>query len=253
MALSASTNYLSTRDNIIKRALRIIGAIDQGATPPTSAVTEAALTLNEIFKEWAADGLHMWRYLDTNVTLVAATQSYSVGESQTVNVAAPLKVVQAARRITDSSNLITDVPLIICNKTDWMNIPNKYATGTPTHVWYRQPAAPGTTVAVGTLYFWPIPDANFVSSGGNTGSAVISYMAPLQDFDGSTDNPDVPAYMTNALVWALADQLQYEYGVPIAERAQISKKAQMHKAVALSFDQEEGSLYFQPEPNWGGE
>ena len=67
------------------------------------------------------------------------------------------------------------------------------------------------------------------------------------DFDASTDNPDIPSYMFNALTWALADQLSYEYGLGLGERSMISKKAQMHKAMALSFDQEEGSLYIRPE------
>jgi hypothetical protein len=70
------------------------------------------------------------------------------------------------------------------------------------------------------------------------------------DFDTSTDNPPVPNYLYNALTWALADQLAFEYGVPIADRSQISKKAQYHKAMALSYDQEDGSIFVQPAVDW---
>jgi hypothetical protein len=117
-------------------------------------------------------------------------------------------------------------------------------------MWYRHPSVPAATVAAGTIYLWPVPDATFINNGGNLGSIVISYMEPFDDFDGSTNNPDVPAHFYNALTWALADQLAYEYGVPIADRAQISKKAHQHRMIALSFDQEEGSLFLQPEANW---
>ena len=251
MALSGSTNYSVTRDDLIKRALRIIGVLAQGETPPTSAYTEAAHALNDIMKEWMADGLHLWKYTDTTIPLTASNGTYLIGEGQTVNHPAPLKIVQAFRRYTYSDGQILDVPLEVYTKTDWNNIPNKLMEGVPIGIWYRHPSVPEATVATGTLYIWPVPSAEFVSNGGTTGSLLISYMEPFDDFDASTNNPDVPAEFYNALTWALADQLAFEYGVPIADRAQITKKAQLHKAIALSFDQEEGSIFFQPAPNWG--
>lgn len=251
MALSGSTNYSVTRDDLIKRALRIIGAIAQGESPTTNAYTEAAHSLNDIMKEWMADGLHLWKYTDLVFTPTAGNGTYLIGEGQTINYPAPLKIVQAHRRTTYASGQILDVPLHLYTKADWQNVPNKLQEGVPIGLWYRTPSVPGATVAVGTIYLWPEPSAEFVSNGGVTGSIVLSYMEPFDDFDGSTNNPDVPAHFYNALTWALAEQLAFEYGVPIADRAQISKKAQTHKAIAFSFDQEEGSLYFQPEPNWG--
>jgi hypothetical protein len=68
----------------------------------------------------------------------------------------------------------------------------------------------------------------------------------LEDFDADGDIPDIPSYYYNALTWALADQLAYESGVPLAERDRITRKADYHRIVALSFDIEEGSLFFQP-------
>jgi hypothetical protein len=249
MALSGSTNYSVTRDDIIKRALRLIGALGQGATPPTSAYTEAAHALNDIMKEWMADGLHLWKYTDLVFTPTASVAGYDIGEGQTISTPAPLKIVQAHRRTTNTDGTIIDVPMSILSKTDWQNIPTKLQEGPPIQMWYRTPPA-SSGAAVGTIYLWPVPSAEFISSGGVTGSIVISYMEPFDDFDGSTNNPDVPPQFYNALCWNLAEQLAFEYGVPIADRAQITKKAQTHKAIAYSFDQEEGSLFVQPEPNW---
>lgn len=251
MALSGSTNYLTTRDDIIKRALRIIGALGQGETPQTTAVTEAAQALNDVFKEWQSDGLHMWKYVDYEGTIAASSAYVKIGVSQTWNINTPNKITSVYRR-TGTGTSILDVPLIPCTKQEWDALPNKSQEGTPTHWYYR--AYDGTASApvpgqVGQLYVWPIPNSTFVTT--NNGKFYITYMEPMDDFDSAGDNPDVPQWLYNALVWNLADQLAYEYGVPIAERAQIAKKAQYHKSVAMNFDQEEGSLFLQPAPNWG--
>jgi hypothetical protein len=249
MALSTSYNYVTTRDDIIKRALRIIGALGQGETPVAAAVTEAAQALNDIFKEWQADGLQLWKYIEQSITLVAGTNAYNIGTGATINTGAPLKIVTAYRRTTYTNGDTADVPMTIVPQFDYRMLPNKQSDGPPTHLWYKHaPATAGEIVGVITL--WPTPDASFVSPTGATGSVLINYMAPLMDFDAASDNPDIPNYLINALVWSLADQLSYEYGVPVTDRAQISKKAQLHKAVALSFDQEEGSLFFHPMVDW---
>lgn len=251
MGLSGSTNYSVTRNDVINRAMRIIGAIGQGETPTAAAYTEAAHALNDIMKEWMADGLHLWKYTDTTFTPVAGTSGYLIGEGQTINTPAPLKIVQAHRRTTHADGSILDVPLEIYSKTDWQNIPTKLQAGPPVALWYRHPSVPAATVAAGTIYLWPVPDATFITNGGNTGSIVISYMEPFDDLDTSTDNPDVPAQFYNALTWNLAEALSYEYGLPLTDRMAITKKALQSRMVALSFDQEEGSIFFQPKPDWG--
>lgn len=250
MALSGSTNYSVTRNDVINRALRIIGAIGQGETPTAAAYTEAAHALNDIMKEWMADGLHLWKYTDNVFTPTVSVSSYNIGEGQTINYPAPLKIVQAHRRTTFADGSVLDVPMSIYTKTEWQNIPTKLQAGAPIALWYRHPTVPGATVAVGQINLWPQPDATFISSGGNTGSILISYMEPFDDFDSSTDNPDVPAEFYNALTWNLAEALSYEYGLPLSDRMAIGKKAVQSRMIALSFDQEEGSIFFQPQPDW---
>lgn len=246
MALSDSFNYVTTRDDIIKRALRIIGALGTGETPDSAAVTEAAQALNDVLKEWQADGLHLWRRATTVLTAVVNDGQYNIGDAGDIDAPAPYKLLDVYRR-TGTGTSILDIQMLPYTRQQWDAIPNKSQTGTPI-AWHFQPAPASTGIEVGTLYVWPIPDSNFVTT--NTGKFNITYTATLQDFDSSSDNPDIPKYVINALVWALADQLQYEYGVAIADRAQITKKAQIHKAIAFSYDQEEGSLFLSPAVDW---
>jgi hypothetical protein len=72
---------------------------------------------------------------------------------------------------------------------------------------------------------------------------------PFQDFDSSTDVPDFPQYFYNALAWGLADQLCYQYGVGLSERAMINKKMAYHLTQAMLANPEEGS--FRIMPNYG--
>jgi hypothetical protein len=246
MTTSASTNYVPTRDDIIKRALRIIGALGQGETPPAQAVTEASQALNDLMKEWMADGMHLWKYQSKDISLTIGQSTYLIGEGQAINIPCPNKIVQASRRTGWDTN-ISDIPLILMTKEEQFRIPNKQQSGTPTHLLFRTQqndatANPGT---VGVITLWPVPDANFVAS--QNGILRISYMRQFDDFDASGNNPDIPPYYFNALVWGLADQLAYEYGLGPVDKSQINKKAMQHKSVALSFDQEEGSLYIIPD------
>lgn len=247
MALSGSYDYVTTRDLIIARALRIIGALGQGETPIAAAVTEAAYTLNDIFKEWQADGLHIWTRSSSALTPVASTQGYTIGVGGSLNVAAPTKLLEVYRRTGTGSDTL-DVPMTKYTRQQWDAIPNKLLEGTPI-AWLYQPPAATASNASGYLRLWPIPDTNFVTT--NSGSIILTYTLPLQDFDAASNNPDLPSYLVNALVWALADQLAYEYGVPDNRAGMIGKKAQLHKAIALSYDQEEGSLFLLPNAHWG--
>jgi hypothetical protein len=243
MATSASTNYTVTRDDVIKRALRIIGAIGQGETPPTDAVTEAAVALNQIVKEWNADGMQLWKYLTTTtLTLVSGTRSYNIGVGATFNMTAPLKITQAWLRNTAQ---VTDTPINLITRQEYDMLSSKGQLGRPNQLYYVPPGAVATE-QVGTIYLYPAPDTDTATNY----TLLVTGMTSLMDFDAAADTADFPSFYYNALAWALADQLSYEYGVPYAQQAMITKKAEVHKEKALGFDREEGSLYLQPD--WSG-
>lgn len=248
MALSGSYNYYTTRDDIIKRALRIVGAIAQGETPATAAVTEASITLNELLKEWQADGMQLWKYNTVALSGISTGITVTIGMSgQNVTAAPFMKLLGAYYRNTDSG---ADTPLIVITKEEYDRLSPKATTGTPSQVYYQPPRVKDSAVAsgnsIGTFYFHLAPSTAWLADNTIYATGIL----PLQDFDASTDNPDLPDYMVNSLVWGLADQLAYEYGVALPERDRITKKAMYHKAVASSFDQEEGSIYIIPQSPW---
>lgn len=245
-ATSGTTLWTTNRDAIITRALRICGAIGQGETPTSQAITEGAEALNDLVKEYQTDGMPLWKVRTTTPFALTATQTYLIGIGQTVNQTAPLKVLQAFLHDTSVSPAI-DSPMVIITKQDYTYLGVKQSPARPNQLLYEVPGAQtglagATSDMLGTITIYPLPDAISIT---NLSIGMVVQL-PFQDFTTSTDVPDFPSYWNNALKWGLADDLAYEYGVGLSERSMISKKAAMKKEAALSFGTEEGSLYVWP-------
>ncbi len=245
MTTSASNNYNNTRTQIITRALRIVNAIGQGETPDADALTDAVPALNDLIAEWNTDGMPQWNLeLYTCTPLVLATADYDIGTGLAFNFPAPLKIIQAYLHDTLTDN---DTPLLLIDRQRYLLMGNKTASGVPNQLFYQTPKAiQATGETVGTLTLYPVPDAYTVANK----ELVILAQKPFDDMDLASDTIDFPPYWINALVWGLASMLSYEYGLGLAERSMITKKAETHKNNALSFGTEEGSMYLMPEPRW---
>lgn len=229
---SGSTDFSVTRDDIIKRALRLVGALAQGETPTTDQVTEAAFALNGLVKAWQADGMPLWAIKTTNIPLAAGTSVYEIGVGKTVNVAKPLKVIQAWNHNTTSN---IDIPIRIITRQEYNILGNKTSSGNPIQVFYDPQTSSGF------LSVFPVPST--VEQSANTISIV--YQRPFEDFDVSTDIPDFPQEWYDAVTYGLACRLAPEYGVPIPDRKTLWQEMTIIKQDALNFGLEEGSLYFQ--------
>jgi hypothetical protein len=243
MATSNSYNYVKNRDQIITRALRIVGAIGQGETPDAVAITEAAEVLNDLIKEWETDGMQLWCVKEYSFTPTASVNTYAIGTGSTINEIAPTKLLQAWSRVTAGSK---DTPILLITRHEYNMLGTKTTEGAPSQLWYNPPGEISATENVGQIKLYVTPDTNYATNS----KIYFTGVRPLQDFDSSTDVMDFPQYWANAVCWGLADQLSYEYGVGLSERAMISKKAEVHKEKALSYGVEEGHLLIQPSPHW---
>lgn len=243
MATSGSYNYDTTRTGIITRALRIVSAIGQGEPADATQLSEGSEALNDLIKEMATDGMPLWNIQTYSFSPVAGTSAYAIGTGSLINVTAPMKIIQAWYKNTSDY----DTPITLITRDAYNLLPNKAQQGVTTQLYYSTPGnlTGGTGGEMfGTIYLYLTPDAEMANN-------VIYFVGQkqFQDFDAAANQPDFPSYWINALKWMLADQLSYEYGVPLAERAMISKKAEQHRLRALSFGTEEGSLYITPGMN----
>lgn len=60
MTTSGTSDFNLTRNQIIKAALRKLGAIATGETPSQNIITDCAEALNAMVKRWDAKGIHIW-------------------------------------------------------------------------------------------------------------------------------------------------------------------------------------------------
>jgi hypothetical protein len=231
MATSGDTTWTLNRDEVIKGALRKLGALASGGSPTTAQTTDAAEALNAIVKALHADGMPLWKITNTSFTVVDGTSQYTIGPTGcTVTAAQPLKVLQAFYTPTDGNN----TPMNILTRYDFKLLPTSSdIEGDPVNLNY-QPLR-----TTGVINLWPTPD-------NSTTSITIHYQAPYEDMDGATNDFDFPPYWIQALIYLLAWALSPEYGIPPTDRQLISKEALYWKAEALSYGSEEGSILFQP-------
>lgn len=224
MATSNSTNFSTSRNELINGALRIAGAIEQGGTPTAAQVTEASEALNMMAKAWQVDGLPLWTTKEYSLSLVAGTSSYT----PTVKM---MRVIQAYNRNTSSN---VDIPMTIITRDEYNRLGNKSTTGNPIQLLH----IPNRTDS--TIKVYPTPDSTFAAS--NT--ITIVYQKQYDDFDASSDEPEFPAEWFEALKFNLAHRLSAEYGMNIYDRKQLLTEANLIKNEAMSGGTEEGSIFF---------
>jgi hypothetical protein len=185
-----------------------------------------------LVKRLEADGMPLWAMKQYAVPMTAATSSYNIGVSQTVNTPKPLKVIQAFIRDTSSNN---DTPMRIITRQEYNMLGNKSSSGTPIQIFY-EPLSD-----YGVLHLFPTPSATDVAN--NT--LYLVYQRPFEDFDASTDNPDFPQEWYEVLKYQLAARMAGEYQIDLQIRQVLASEAKDLKDAALSFGTEEGSFYFQ--------
>lgn len=83
MAFSGDKTWGLTRDDIVKAALRKLGAYDAAQGIQTYELNDAALALNAIVKEWSAEGLAVWLRQRTILILNHGQSLYYLGPNPT--------------------------------------------------------------------------------------------------------------------------------------------------------------------------
>jgi hypothetical protein len=83
LTTSGTSTFNYTRDQIIRRALRQIGAFASGETPDAQTVTDCSDTLNMVVKEWDAIGIHLWTESEATLFCQPGQIQYAFGTGST--------------------------------------------------------------------------------------------------------------------------------------------------------------------------
>jgi hypothetical protein len=231
MTTSATTIYELSRDSLIKAAMRKIGALAKGQTPDSEDLTNGMVALNSLISELQGLGLTIWKRGEVGVTLTS-NRNYTIGISQTVNVAFPLRI-EAAHLVTTTGGARQELEPM--GRYEFSRL-NATTTGSPTAYSYQP------QINKGVLSVWPIPDTATQSAK----TILLTVRTAFEGFTSASETPDLPQEWQNVLIYGTAVTLAPEYGVPLNDRSQLLKEYGMHLDLATTATQgEDESVYFQ--------
>ena len=235
MTTSGTTSYNPVRDQIVNRALRMVGAYASSDNPRPEQSNDAADALNMMLKAWQIEN-HLWLKKFAVLTLVQGQNSYQIGagsadlclyQGTAINADRPTRIFSATRKQTSGS----EIPIISTSRSDFHGLPNKATQGRVVQFYYDP------QLALGTLNVWPTPDAS-----GDV--LVLSLDRPLQDVLADTDTFDMPQEWTDCLCYGLALRLAPEYGLSLSERQLLAAEYEKFKEPLLDYDREDTSVFF---------
>lgn len=187
-----------TPQDIINRALRLIGAISQGEAAEADDTANALEALNGLLASWSLERLNIYRIAENTLPLSAGVGSYTVGPGGALNIPRPDRLASAFVRDVNGM----DIPLSVIDKPAYDAIPDKALPGTyPDRIWL-DPATP-----LATLHLWPLPGAN-----------LTLHLSTWQALAGVAlaDTLVLPDGYERALAYNLALELAPEYGAPVS-------------------------------------
>lgn len=155
---------MATVNDLIIRAMQIIGALSTGQTPSSDDANVCFLNLNEMLDGWNTERLNLYVPLPFSGNLLNAQQSYEIGPAAADFVTTnPVALIQTAATIFPATSVRN--PVAILNSEEWARLTEKSLTGyLPDKMWcdYANPIAnilvhpiPNHTIAL-ELYLWTI-------------------------------------------------------------------------------------------------
>lgn len=228
MATSGNTIYQLTRNEIIESALGSLGVIAQGQAPSSEDYTIGARFLNTTIARFRTLGMPLWAR--TSYSWTPTTDTYLIGDGQTLDTPYPIHLLQAYREDSSGNHVDIDIDA----DYDYNTFPTSAGGQTPYKITYSP------KVNYGIIKFWPTALTN------NTEEVTIVYTRPLEYFDSSTNTMDLPEEWYDAVIWDLACKLAPRWGIPLNDRQLLRKDADLFLKQAIDNTFEDASFYLQP-------
>lgn len=195
---------MSTAQNLVDRALRLIGAIASGESPTTAESNDGLTALNAMISSWQTEKLYVYAFLDTAFSLVASDGSYTVGPAGNfVLTPRPTKIERCFVRVSDE-----DYPVELLTSEQWFAITDKTSTAEYPNRAYYEP-----TLTTGTLLVYPVPT--------NTDSLHIVTWTTLSELATLATTVTLPQGYERALAFNLAIEIAPEYGMAVSNEVKV--------------------------------
>lgn len=187
---------MATALDIIKGALRDVGAIAGGETPSSNESADALSALNNLIESWSAEGYLIYGNAIEEFSLTIAQQSYTIGSGANFNTDRPIQINKVMAKVVGQDE---QIPVRLIDEIEWARITDKTSTSSITSKLYYNPTYPN-----GTIYVWPVPSA--------ASKLVLYSMKPISTFALTSTTVSFPPGYERALRKNLAVELSPEYG-----------------------------------------
>lgn len=143
-----------TAQNIINKALRLLGVLASGETTTAEEAQDSLYSLNSIIDSFAANPQYYFCTQSEGFSLLGGKNTYTIGDDPTAFPPAdfvtprPIRIVGAFVRVNN-----VDTPLALITEQYWTNINDKAKAGLPTKLLYRP------NVPYGQVLVYPTPNS----------------------------------------------------------------------------------------------
>jgi hypothetical protein len=217
-----------TGRELVTAALRLLGVVAPGESLAASEATDGLSSINRMLSSWSTEGLLIYAVTREEFSLVAGTQSYTMGTGATFSTTRPVKINRAMIEVQSSPTV--EYELRILTPEEWAFIPAKdQSSDIPTSLY------PEGTYPNETLNLYPKPSAAH--------KLVLYSQKPLTQISTLDTSISLPPGYEEALVYNGAIRLAPEYGrmlstevVAIAGESKSNLKRQNHRPRFLQVD-----------------
>jgi len=227
--MSGPTTYY-TAQRIIRMAYKDAGLIQDGDEPTGEQYADGLMRLNDIANLWQTQGLKLWLNQDIGVPLIANQGNYSLKPGGSVNMAKPLRVIEAY--YLDSTGIRR--PLVVLSWDDYIRLSEINQIGQINSYFVNKQQMSLD------LFFWNIPDTLAA-----TGQVHLLVQNQITQMVSLTDTTAFPIEWSMGLRWGLADELAT--GQPQAIMDRCEKRAKAFRDALEDWDVEDAPTSFTPD------
>lgn len=234
-----TTSFSVTRDQVIGASLGLLGVLQEGQPPSSQQLIDCALAMNVLLKTWADQGKKGWLYRNISFPWVIDREFWTIGPGGQVTPNRPQTVVDAWWENPTTGERQS---MFMLERERFFKLSPKTQSSTAPTNWYYD-----AQITNGNWYAWPRPSID-------TNSFYLSCQMPIEDILTGAAAVNVPQTWYRALIWNLADEVGLNYRPHPDVLDRIERKAPIFLAACSNLEEEQGSVYFQPNPmgNMGG-
>ena len=216
MATSGTTSFNITIDETIEEAYERCGV----RTNSGHDIKSARRSLNLLFSEWGNRGINLWKVKSRTETLVNGQATYTT-PSDCSDV---LEMVVTTTGGTQQS-------LTKISRSEYIAIPNKSDSGTPSQYYVNRQIAP-------TITLYLAPDTSAVTN------VFYYYIARIEDAGAYTNTGDMPYRFYPCMVSGLAFYLSQKVAPDRIQALKLLYEDELKRA--LEEDGQRTSVYITP-------